>query len=157
MDKFLLLPHRNGYNFSLGYNVISTQAERGMPRQRLDGVGAPHSLSATYKHTQNSQQYFLSFYRSHATKPFLAMLVLDGITHQWYECRFASGLRISTLGESIFTNQVDLVVKPQPIEVSTDEAYVYLYQETDGDPSKFTNLLEVLVNEKLPDAIAGLN
>ena len=157
LPKLMLKPLRSGYGFKLGVGVTSTDTQIGLPRQRLDSVGVAHKLSPTYKCTAPQWQYFTAFLRAYRGRVFLAYLLLDEIEHGWYECRMVNdSVQVSTLGASIFTFQLDLVVKPKKYDVGTDMALVEIYNLTDGKMAEYYNQLEKLVNQDLPNAVRGL-
>ena len=47
LPRLVLCPLRDSYDPTLGNDVITTQYESGMPRQRLAGVGRPHQVGVT--------------------------------------------------------------------------------------------------------------
>ena len=61
LPQMVLLPLRDSYNVTLGNDVVTTQFEKGMPRQRLGGVGSPHQLSVTFRHKGQHQEYLYNF------------------------------------------------------------------------------------------------
>lgn len=157
MPKMMLKPFRNGYGFELGYGVVSTQTEFGMPRQRLGAINQPHHVSPTYKCTRAMYSYLLSFLRAYRGLPFMAYLLLDDVNHAWYECRFIDErISVTTLGDQIFTVKLSLIVKPQAYDLETDLAFIEIYNMTDGQIDKYFNHLEQLVNVDLPNATQGL-
>lgn len=157
LPKLMLLPLRDSYNPTLGNDVITTQFENGMPRQRLAGVGRPHQTPVTFRHKAQHQDYILAFWRVYRAKAFAMRLILDGTELAWYECRFIGEPSISALGGSVFEFSINLVCRPKPLDIEADKAYIEAYNATGGDISGFFNLLEKLVNEDLPAAFGGLN
>ena len=157
LPKMMLKPHRNGYAFSLGRSTITTQYTAGMPRQRRSQVGAIHELQPTYKCRRSEYQYLMAFLRVYEAKPFLAYLLLDDISHQWYECCVVSDrIDVSTLGDQIFTVSLNILAKSKAINLDSDEAFVAIYDMTEGQVDTYFNALEKLVNEDLPDAMGSL-
>lgn len=157
LPKMMLKPHRNGYAFSLGRSTITTQYTAGMPRQRRSQVGAIHELQPTYKCRRSEYQYLMAFLRVYEAKPFLAYLLLDDISHQWYECRVVSDrIDVSTLGDQIFTVSLNILAKSKAINLDSDEAFVAIYDMTEGQVDTYFNALEKLVNEDLPDVMGSL-
>lgn len=157
LPKMMLKPHRNGYAFSLGRSTITTQYTAGMPRQRRSQVGAIHQLQPTYKCRRSEYQYLMAFLRVYEAKPFLAYLLLDDISHQWYECRVVSDrIDVSTLGDQIFTVSLNILAKSKAINLDSDEAFVAIYDMTEGQVDTYFNALEKLVNADLPDAMGSL-
>lgn len=156
LPKLHLKPLRSGYGFSLSTGVVSTETQAGMPRQRLASVGAVHRISPTYKCTRAKWQYFLAFMRAYRGRAFYAYLLLDDIDMQWYECRMVNeSLKVSTLGDQIFSVQLDLIVKPRPVHIDQDMGFLAMY-EMGADTNDFYNHLEKLVNQDLPNATRGL-
>ena len=157
MPKLMLTPFRDGYNFSLARNVVTTETDGGMPRTRKDSIGKPHRANPTYKCTRAQWQYFLTFMRVYEGLPFLAYLLLDDVDHQWYECDILDMvLPVSSLGDQIFTVQLSLVAKPIKYDVESDITFLDVYKMTDGQVEQYFTLLEKLVNEDLPSATRGL-
>jgi len=157
LPKLILCPLRDSYSPTLGNDVITTQYENGMPRQRLAGVGRPHQTPVSFRHKAQHQDYILAFWRLYRAKAFAMRLILDGTDLAWYECRFIGEPSILALGNNVFEFSIGLVCRPKPLNLELDETLVYFYNETGGDISGFTNALEKLVNEDLPDAMRGLN
>lgn len=157
LPKLALLPLRDGYDPTLGDDVITTQYTSGMPRQRLRGVGSPHEVSVTFRHKAPHQDYILAFWRLYRTKPFAMRLILDSTGLNWYECRFIGRPSPREIGANVFEFSIGLVCRPKPLNLELDETLVYFYNQTGGDISGFTNALEKLVNEDLPDALGSLN
>lgn len=157
LPKLILLPLRDSYSPTLGNDVISTQYTNGMPRQRLDGVGRPHQTPVSFRHKAQHQDYILAFWRIYRARAFAMRLILDGTDLAWYECRFIGEPSILSLGGGVFEFSINLVCRPKPLNLELDETFVYFYNATNGDISGFTNHLEKLVNEDLPDALGSLN
>lgn len=157
LPKLHLKPLRSGYGFELTTGVVSTSTQIGMPRQRLASIGTVHRVSPTYKCTRAKWQYFLAFMRAYRGRAFYAYLLLDDIDMQWYECRMVNeSLKVSTLGDQIFSVQVDLIVKPRPVQISQDLALLTIYEMSQAEQDDYFNHLEKLVNQDLPQATRGL-
>lgn len=157
LPKLHLKPLRSGYGFELTTGVVSTSTQIGMPRQRLASIGTVHRVSPTYKCTRAKWQYFLAFMRAYRGRAFYAYLLLDDIDMQWYECRMVNeSLKVSTLGDQIFSVQVDLIVKPRPVQISQDLALLAIYEMSQAEQDDYFNHLEKLVNQDLPQATRGL-
>lgn len=157
LPKLILCPLLDSYNPTLGNDVITTQYENGMPRQRLAGVGRPHQTPVSFRHKAQHQDYILAFWRVYRARAFAMRLILDGTDLAWYECRFIGEPSILSLGNNVFEFSINLVCRPKPLNLELDETFIYFYNATNGDISGFTNQLEKLVNEDLPDALGSLN
>ena len=157
LPKLILCPLRDSYNPTLGNDVITTQYESGMPRQRLAGVGRPHQVGVTFRHKAQHQDYILAFWRVYRARAFAMRLILDGTDLAWYECRFIGEPSILSLGGGVFEFSINLVCRPKPLDIEQDKVFIELYEQTGGDISTFFNALEKLVNEDLPDALGSLN
>lgn len=156
LPKFMLKPYRDGYGFSLGTGTITTQTMAGLPRQRKAQVGTVHKASVTYKCTRAMWQYMLAFLRANEAKPFLAYLLIDDIDHAWYECRYVNTeINVTTLGDQIFTAQLELIIKPKPINIGVDEAIIAIYKMSKNEQDNYFNQLEKLVNSDLPKIKQG--
>ena len=156
LPKLVLCPLKDSYSATMGNDVITTQYDNGMPRQRLSGAGRPHKVGVTFRHKSVHQDYILAFWRVYRAKAFALRIILDSSSLQWYECRFLGEPSISALGGNVFEFSIALVCKPKPLNLEVDETLVYFYNATGGDISGFTNQLERLVNEDLPDALGSL-
>lgn len=157
LPKLILCPLRDSYIPTLGNDVITTQYENGMPRQRLAGVGRPHQTPVSFRHKAKHQDYILAFWRVYRARAFAMRLILDGTDLAWYECRFIGEPSLNVLGGGVFEFSINLVCRPKPLDIEQDKVFIELYEQTGGDISTFFNLLEKLVNEDLPDALGGLN
>lgn len=157
LPQLVLCPLLESYDVEIGDDVISTQFTNGLPRQRINGVGSPHQVQVTFRHKAVHQDYLWSFWRLQRAKPFAMRLIIDSTAMQWYECRFIGTPKPQVLGGGVFEMSVMLVVKARPLNLELDETFVYFYEQTGGDISGFTNALEKLVNEDLPDALGSLN
>ncbi|WP_227430383.1 hypothetical protein [Psychrobacter sp. I-STPA6b] len=157
LPRLILCPLRDSYNPTLGNDVITTQYENGMPRQRLAGIGRPHRTPVAFRHKAIHQDYLLAFWRLYRAKPFAMRLILDSTDLQWYECRFVGDAQIKDLGNKVFEFAIEIVAKPKPLNLKVDEAVIWAYGQTDGDLSSFFNPLEKLVNEDLPNAVRELH
>lgn len=157
LPKLALVPLRDSYSPTLGNDVITTQYENGMPRQRLAGVGRPHQTPVSFRHKAQHQDYILAFWRVYRARAFAMRLILDGTDLAWYECRFIGEPSIVSLGANVFEFSINLVCRPKPLDIEQDKVFIELYEQTGGDISTFFNLLEKLVNEDLPDALSSLN
>lgn len=157
LPQMVLLPLRDSYNVTLGDDVVTTQFDRGMPRQRLGGVGSPHQLSVTFRHKGKHQDYIHKFWELYKTKPFAMRLIIGSPTLSWFECRFLGSPTHAELGADVHEFSIALVVKPKRLNLDVTAAYIWAYIQGGGDVSKFTNPLAKLVNEDLPDALGSLN
>lgn len=157
LPRLILCPLLDSYSVTLGNDVLTTQYENGMPRQRLNGVGRPHSISVSFRHKAQHQEYILAFWRLYRARAFAMRLIVDNTDMRWYECRFIGEPQLQALGGDVFEFGVALIVKPKPLNAEVDKVFVHLYEKTGGDISGFTNPLEKLVNEDLPDALGSLN
>ena len=157
LPKLILFPLRDSYSPTLGNDVITTQYENGMPRQRLAGVGRPHQTPVSFRHKAQHQDYILAFWRVYRARAFAMRLILDSTDLAWYECRFIGEPSILALGNNVFEFSINLVCRPKPLDIEQDKTFIIFYEATGGDISGFTNQLEKLVNEDLPDALGSLN
>lgn len=156
LPRLILCPLLDSYSATLGNDVITTQYENGMPRQRLSGVGRPHNLSVSFRHKKQHQDYILAFWRTYRAKAFAMRLIIDSTSMEWYECRFVGEPQLQVLGGGVSEFIIGLVVKPKSLNIGVDAAYLWAYSQTNGDISTYFNALEKLVNEDLPDAMESL-
>lgn len=157
LPRLALVPLRDSYSPTLGNDVLTTQFTHGMPRQRLGGVGSPHQVEVRFRHKAVHQDYILAFWRLYRAKPFAARLILDSTGLDWYECRFIGNPSPVEISADVFEFSIGLVCRPKPLNLDLDETFIYFYEQIGGDISGFTNALEKLVNEDLPDALGSLN
>lgn len=156
LTKMILCPLRDNYNPVLGDDVITTQPSKGMPRQRLAGVGSPHYTPVSFRHKAQHQDYILAFWRLHRTKAFAMRLIMDNTELSWYECRFIGQPSLSSLG-GVFEFSINIVCRPKPLDTEQDRTFIHWYNQTGGDISGYFSLLEKLVNVDLPAATRHIN
>ena len=156
LPKIVLCPLLESYSVTLGNDVLTTQYDNGMPRQRLNGVGRPHNISVSFRHKAQHQEYALAFWRVYRARAFAMRLIIENTDMQWYECRFIGEPQLVTLGNNVFEFSVGLIVKPKPLDIEVDKGFIEVYEMTGGDISTFFNALEKLVNEDLPDALGSI-
>ena len=157
LPRLILCPLLENYSAAIGNDVLSAQFTNGPPRLRLDGVGRPHQVGVTFRHKAIHHDYIWSFWELYKAKPFAMRLIIKGTTMQWYQCWLSGAPQDDVLGGNVFEFSVNLIVKAQAIDLVLAATFVYLYTQTGGDISGYTNALEKLVNEDLPDALGGLN
>lgn len=156
LPKMILCPLRDGYNVTLGDDVITTQFENGMPRQRLNGVGRPHQVGVTFRHKAQHQEYLYNFWQFNKAKPFAMRLIIGNSELLWYECRFIGSPATLSLGADVHEFSISLVVKPKPFDKVVAQEFIDAYLLTGGDLTGYLNILEQLVNYHLPEEV-GLN
>ena len=117
LPKLILCPLLDSYSPTLGNDVITTQYENGMPRQRLAGVGRPHQTPVSFRHKAKHQQYILAFWRVYRARAFAMRLILDGTELAWYECRFIGEPSILSLGGGVCEFSINLVCRPKPLNL----------------------------------------
>lgn len=157
LPQLILCPLLENYSVGIGNDVLSTQYTNGPPRLRLNNVGAPHQISVTFRHKAVHHDYIWQFWELYKVKPFAMRLIIKGTTMQWYQCWFNGMPQDTVLGGNVFEFSCGLIVKPIPVNLELAATFVYFYEQTGGDISGFTNALEKLVNEDLPDALGSLN
>lgn len=157
LPKLLLCPLLESYSVTLGDDVLTTQYETGMPRQRLGSIGRPHEVSVGFRHESVHQDYILAFWRLYRMKPFALRLVIEDTSLSWYECRFVGAPSKRKVGGDVYEFNANLLVKPKPLRDAEDNDLVWVYEQTDGDPLTYTNILERLVNESLPESAGSLD
>lgn len=157
IPMLMLKPLLEGYSPNLARNVVTTETEGGMPRQRLGSIGKVHRVSVNYLCTSAQWQYFLAFMRAYEAMPFLANLQLDDVSLKWYECRMiGESLPFTVVGGGVFRVQLDLVARPIKYDVATDMNLTTIYEMTDGQIDRYFKSLEKLANEYLPAALGSL-
>lgn len=157
LPKLLLCPLLDSYSPTLGNDVITTQYESGMPRQRLAGIGRPHETPLEFRHKGIHQEYLLAFWRLNRNKPFAMRLKLDSTSMEWYECRFVGAVQPVPLGGDAYSFSCAIVARPKPLDAVTDQDFTDAYELTGGDLLGFLNPLERLVNVELYGATRSLN
>lgn len=156
LPKFLLLPERNSYNLEFGDNVLRTKFASGRTRQRLNGDDAPHVTPVTFRLKTKQQDYLNAFYRLYKSSYFAMMLIADTTSLEWYECQFIGKASLKQLGANFYewTNQIEIT--PQPLDIDKSKVTVAIFNMTNGEPSKFNDMMEKYVNVDLPQAMRGL-
>lgn len=157
MNRLDLCPLQSGYSASFGDGVVSTPALKGMPRTRLDFVGAVHMVNASFLLGDGDYGYLMSFYRVYQRnpQPFIARLILDTPLGADYQCKFVGdSLRFNSKDGKYVSVSCQLYAAPLAIDIDYDESVVALRNVgTNGDVLKN---LDKLVNVALPDALENL-
>ena len=155
LPKLQLRPQLDGYGVQLGNDVITTEAEHGMPRQRLQSVGVVHRVSPTYRCTKAQYQYLMIFLRAYRARAMLMYHHFDDTEPSWYECRIVSDVSVQHVGYQVYDVSFDVVAKSTRYNIDQDMGFLAIY-EMGADANDFYNRLEKLVNQDLPNATRGL-
>lgn len=153
MDRFVLCPLLDGYNFAPGQNVMEQHRGIGMPRQRAFAIGVPHQVSASVLcSTELEQKYFWAFWRHKQRKPgrFLWAIKTDNFELEDHECQFSvSTPQVQQLGGKHIRINFNIWVKPLHRDAVMDQTIVEYYSS--GFNPNISNLLEHLVNVVMPE------
>ena len=157
LPQLQLRPQLNGYGVQLGNDVITTEVEHGMPRQRLQSVGVVHRVSPTYRCTKAQYQYLMTFLRAYRARAMLMYHHFDDTEPSWYECRIVSDVSVQHVGYAVYDVSFDVVAKSTRYNIDQDMGFLAIYEMSQGEQDIFFNHLEKLVNQDLPNATRGLN
>ena len=158
MNNFALCPLQQGYTPDVANNLLEQALMGGFARQRIQFINNVHTVTASVMLDEKiKQQYFWAFWRSHQKnpRPFLWRLMVDDVEMTTYVCQFvADSLNIGERNGKVYSVSFGLRLNPNNTGKDFDETIIGLWES--GDPRKFLNLLEKLVNEDLPDALGSL-
>ena len=157
LPKLQLRQQLNGYGVQLGNDVITTEVEHGMPRQRLQSVGVVHRVSPTYRCTKAQYQYLMTFLRAYRAQAVMMYHQFDEIEPSWYECRIVSDVSVQHVGYAVYDVSFDVVAKSTRYDIGIDLALLTIYEMSQAEQDDYFNHLEKLVNQDLPNATRGLN
>lgn len=155
MLKLMLYPNRDSYGYQEQSQVISTETQNGLPRQRLGAVGNYFSLSLNFRCDMAKKQYLDAFLNATQAQSFLVPLWLDEMQLKFYECRRIGGYKVSHQAFGVFDYSFEIVAKATTRDIGADGAIAEIWANTDN-PSYYLNLLEKLVNQDLPNAMRGV-
>ena len=156
LPKLQLKPLLDGYGVKLGNNVMTTEVEYGMPRQRLKSVGAVHRVSPTYRCTKAQYQYLMAFYRTYRARAVMMYHHFDDVEPSWHECRIVSEVSVEHVGYQVYDVSFDVVAKSTRYNIDQDMVFLAIYEMSQGEQDAYFNHLEKLVNQDLPQATRGL-
>ena len=156
LPRLQLKPLLDGYGVKLGDNVITTEVEYGMPRQRLASVGAVHNVSPTYRCTKDQYQYLMAFLRAYRARAVMMYHHFDDTEPSWYECRIVSAPSVKHVGYQCYDVSFDIVAKSTRYNIDQDLAFLAIYKMSQAEQDAYFNHLEKLVNQDLPNATRGL-
>lgn len=159
MNSFALCPLQSGYTPKLGEGLLEQELLGGFARQRVQFVNNAHIAQVSVLLDKKvKQQYFWAFWRKHtkhAPQPFMWRLMFDDSEMTDYECQFVAGsLEVGERDGAKYKVSFQVRAKPKKFNQEFDETIVYLWEQ--GDPEKYLNYLEKLVNYDLPDAMRGI-
>lgn len=156
MDKFMLCPQLSGYSFLYGQNILEQSLTAGMPRQRLNFIGAVHQVTVSVFCTNADEiDYFWAFWRIKQRNPenWLWSLKTDSSKLEEHECRFMMGSlpQESDRQGDMVKYSFSLWVKPLNRPPSVDEDIIGAWQA--GLNPNVMNRFEILANKAAADAL----
>lgn len=159
MNSFALCPLQSGYNPKLGNGLLEQALLGGFARQRVQFVNNTHEASVSVLlDSKIKQQYFYIFWRKHtqtAPQPFLWRLMFNDFEMADYICQFvADSLEIGEREGLKYKVTFRVRCKPNHTDQRFDEDLITLWDF--GNPEKYLNYLEKLVNQDLPKAMQGV-
>lgn len=157
LPQLILSPLRDSYDLEFGDDVLTTQYDDGMPRQRLESTGRVHRTGIAFRHKKAQQDYLQAFWRTYRAKAFAMQLIGDSTDLEWYECRFVGKAKFKEIGYQVYEWSCEIAIKPQKLNIELDAVIIEIYNQTGGYTNQFFNILEKLVNQDLPQAMRGLN
>lgn len=154
MDRFIIPPLVEGYSFTPGQNLIEQERGFAMPRQRVAGIGMPHTVrAAIFCENPLEEKYFWSFWRKKQRMPgrFLWAIKTDNYELEDHECMFSAqsvpNTNVMLAGQTLIS--FELWVQPLQRDADLDEMIVEYYNA--GFNPRISNLLEHLVNVVMPE------
>jgi len=159
MDSFALCPLQRGYDAKPGNGLLEQDLLGGFARQRVQFVNNAHMVTASVLlNTKLKQEYFWTFWSKHVERfpqPFLWRLKVNDVEMTTYECQFVAGsLQKQEQNGLIYAVSFSVRCKQNPRDTSFDQDIIDAWE--DGDPYRYINLLEKLVNEDLPETGVSL-
>lgn len=150
MRKLLLAPSQAGYSATDGAAALEAALSGGMPRSRLDFLGAIARVEAQWSVGPADFQYLRAFFRTgsgQTSEPFLIDLVLDDFELTEYTAKFVPGsLRITKVVGQTTSCSAQLHVQPQPIDEDLDNAILDSYEIYGSGGSDFYAQLAQFAN-----------
>ena len=156
LPQLVLLPLRDGYSPSVSRGILTSDSEIGYPRQRRAFVNAPQRAQMTYRCRASQLDYLLAFDRVYRGQWFLSQQQI-GTDVAWHECLMLNDeINPQPISYNLWDVGLSMIIKPLPRDIEMDKSIMAISNMTGGDTDAYFNALEKLVNEDLPNAIAGL-
>lgn len=159
LNRMMYCSTQEGYSANIGDGVMSQILDGGADRYRRSLKGVVHTVSSRWVVQESGYQYLMAFYRVWArnpSQPFIAKLCVDNAPVEDYECFFNGAPTLSSKEADVYTVTATLKVKPLPVDEDMDDLIVEV-GNNGVDLASLLNPLEVLVNEKLADALEDLD
>lgn len=157
---FPFCPLQASYAPSMTDGVIATELDGGAPRTRLDILGGPHNVQATWVLRRDKFNIWLAYWRQweRSGGVYYEMdLLIDSGDLERYQATFVPGSTSWTENGDVFTISAGLWVLPlaKYLDQDTDPylPYLELIELYNGDVDEMLrvfNLLAKLVNVDLP-------
>lgn len=156
LPKLALRPDSSGYSVQDGEDVIAVELDGGAARYIRDKWGSTSQVAATWTLVPIEHQYLRAFYNTtiqKGTLPFLCDLILDDPEPVEVVCRIVpKSMNLGGQQGWAYTSSCQLEVEPIMPDEELDNALTELYPLY-GDDFSALNLLAILVNEDLPEAL----
>ena len=160
MDKLVLRPDADGYQYTDGTEVVAVALDGGQGRYRRDRIGATTQVTCTWTLNPTQYQYWRAFYVTTTKKGALAFLCDvvsdDGLGPREAVCNFVPGsVMLASQNGYTYVMQASLEVAPAVHDADADATLVLLYGLYGDGIDAFFASLEHLTNVQMPDTIGA--
>lgn len=159
LEKLVIAPDKSGYSLEDGPEVLSTKLDGGFSRYRKDILNAAFNVNMTWTLDDSEYRYLRTFFKAitqSGALPFKIDLLVD--TAELVECIAyfvpkTFGLKSHTgltyvVGATLECKKVD--------DTPVNPDYVYWYNAFNGIVFYYEDLLNTIVNIRLPQHLPGV-
>lgn len=158
LKKLKLVLDSSNYTVTEGKDAISVTLDGGLPRQRLDVLGASKTVECQFSLDRAEYAYIRAFYKEFANlsgSSFLIDLLIDDNQIEEHEVFFIPGtLKLTRQEGHLYVVKVTMEAKPIIRTAGYDNTIVALFDEYGSNyDTEFVivaSLLETFVNVTLP-------
>lgn len=158
MDKLLLIPDADGYSADEAKEIVYAAVDGGAGRARRDIIGASKLVHVTWTMNPVQYEYWRAFFvtaTERGSLPFLCDLVSEyGGGPAEHTCQFIPGSVKAPMQQGrTFVQEATLEVIPLAHDADADEGIILLFELYGMGTEDWINLLEHLVNVKMPEVM----
>lgn len=158
LKKLGLLPDSSNYSVTEGNDAISVTLDGGLPRQRLDVLGASKTIECQWILDRAEYAYIRAFYKDVTLLSgvvFLIDLIIDDPVIEEHTVLFTPGsLQLSRQEGLAYTVKATLEAKPLIRTATYDSTIVALFDaygsDYDTEFATVASLISTLMNTTLP-------